>query len=120
MFVKAIWTQVTDGTKYQLADNGNEYHKNRMTSYIGFYDRENDFIWLKLEDAHVAAQDYCKKHGLFLTDNTKIIKQALLENGILDKPEKGWVWRWTQGGERGRFIRLRLSKIKEIEKQEDE
>ena len=120
LFVKAIWKQVTDGTKYQLADNGNEYHKNRMSSNIGFYDRENDFIWLKMEDAHVAAQDYCRKHGLFLTDNTKIIKQALFEHGILDRPEKGWVWRWTQGGDRGRFIRLRLSKIKEIEKQEDE
>lgn len=120
LFVKAIWKQITDGTKYHLADNGNDYHKNRTSSHIGFYDRENDFIWLKMEDAHVAAQDYCKKHGLFLSDSTQIIKQALFKHGILDKPEKGWVWRWTQGEDRGRFIRLRLSKIKEIMEQEDE
>ncbi len=119
LFIRAIWEQVTNGTKYQLADSGSEYHKNRQAAYIGFFDKENGYIWIKLEDALVAAQDYCSRHGVFLTSNALLIKKALHEHGLLDKPESGWVWRWTQGASRGRFVRLWLSRIKEIMKEVD-
>ena len=118
LFVKAVWEQVTNGTRYNLAANGDEYHQNYVSSYIGFWDKDHDFVWLKPEDAMEAAQDYCKRHGFSLSNNYRIIKNALGTHGVLVKSGDSDTARWTRGKHRGRFMRLRLSAIKDIAEEE--
>ena len=120
LFVRAVWAQVTCGSKYCLAETGKDYHENRRSFCIGFLDVEGDFLWLKMEDAMAAAQDYCAKHDLFLTRNSAVIKKALWKHGLLDKPNTGWVHRWTRGDSRERFIRLYYKKILKIVKEDDD
>lgn len=119
LFVQSVWKQVMNGNKYLLAESGAEYHQAKRPFCVGFADDDNGFFWLKMEVAMDAAREYCGKHGLFLTDNEMVIKGSLFTHGILAKPEKGWVWRWTQGLSRERFVKLFINKVDEIIKGDD-
>ena len=119
LFIQAVWKQVTNGNKYYLAESGIEYHETKRPFCIGFSDEANGFFWIKMEVAMDAAREYCRKHGLFLTENETVIKKSLLAHNILDKPEHGWVQRWTQGKARERFVKLFSSRVEEIMKEED-
>lgn len=111
LFIIAIMAQVEESSKYNLAEDASKYFENPAPYTIGFFDKDSGRIWLKFEDAMNAAKDYCKSHGKFLTDNQQAIKKALFEHGFLDRPKEGWVWRWTRGNSRGRFVKLFRDKV---------
>ena len=119
LFIIAIMAQTEESSRYSLAEDASKYFENPAPYTIGFFDKDSDRIWLKFEDAMNAVKDYCKSHGKFFTDNQQAVKKALFEHGFLDKPNDGWVWRWTRGNNRGRFVKLFRDKVLSFVKEMD-